>query len=54
MILAGYEDSLHPQSWRNTNGATTRYLGFLADHGYELSDVERLAGGMTTDDTAGG
>jgi hypothetical protein len=33
-------------SWRTSNPATIRYLTFLAEQGYALSDVERRACGL--------
>lgn len=44
-VIAGYEDSLMDNSWRNdgTNNACGRYLRFLASIGYTLSDVEEYA-----------
>jgi ParB family chromosome partitioning protein len=49
VILAGYEDCLNGQSWRNPNEANRRYFGFLAAQGYELSDVEQLAAAAADD-----
>ncbi len=46
VVLAGYEDSTHIGSWRNVSSATSRYLTFLADNGYTLSNVERRACGQ--------
>lgn len=44
VVLAGYEDCLHGNSWRNTNTANARYFTFLATNGYELSDVGTARG----------
>ncbi len=46
LVLAGYEDSTHTGSWRHADAGTRRYLGFLDDCGYTLSDVERRACGQ--------
>ena len=54
LLLAAYEDATGTHSWRRTDDATRRYLTFLADHGYTLSDVERRACGLdrlAADDT---
>ncbi|WP_210779433.1 hypothetical protein [Micromonospora sp. U56] len=48
VILAAYENSLSRQSWRSVNDATARYLHFLEEQGYELSHVEKRAGGDAT------
>ncbi len=45
IVLAAYEDDTGTHSWRHVNDATVRYLRYLAENGYELSDVERLACG---------
>ena len=42
-VLAGYEAGLDRTAWRNPRATTTRYLTFLADHGYTLSEVEERA-----------
>lgn len=49
-VLGGYEASLTRDSWRHngTNNSTGRYLRFLQDCGYNLSDVERFAISKTT------
>jgi ParB family transcriptional regulator, chromosome partitioning protein len=49
VVLAGYEDCLHGNSWRHRSDANLRYFGFLAAQGYQLSDVEQLASGHTAD-----
>jgi ParB family chromosome partitioning protein len=49
VILAGYENCLNGQSWRNPSAANRRYFGFLAVQGYELSDVEQLAAAPADD-----
>lgn len=45
-ILGGYEDSMGRHSWRAVTAGTARYLTFLKDDGYALSDVEKLAAGI--------
>ena len=45
-VLAAYEAHTHLASWRNVSPAATAYLGFLAEHGYALSDVEKRAAGQ--------
>ncbi len=47
MVLAAFEDNTGKHSWRNVDPSTAAYLRFLAEHGYGLSDVERLACGET-------
>ena len=42
-LFAGYESGAGRHSWRSVNTGTARYLAFIADEGYGLSDVERLA-----------
>jgi ParB family chromosome partitioning protein len=49
VILAGYENCLHGQSWRHPSEANRRYFGFLAANGYQLADVEQLASGAADD-----
>jgi ParB family chromosome partitioning protein len=48
LVLAAYEADTGTHSWRNPDFVTGRYLQFLAAHGYELSEVERLACGDVT------
>ncbi|MDQ3157307.1 MAG: ParB N-terminal domain-containing protein [Actinomycetota bacterium] len=45
-ILGGSEDSMGRHSWRAVTAGTARYLTFLKDEGYALSDVEKLAAGI--------
>ena len=47
MVLAAHEDATGKHSWRNVDPATARYLRYLAEHGYTLTEVERLACGET-------
>ena len=42
VVLAGLEDSLSRDSWRNPSDAARRYFAFLIEHGYQASDVELL------------
>jgi ParB family chromosome partitioning protein len=46
VVLAAVEDATGVHSWRNIDPATARYLGLLAELGYVLSDVEKLAAGI--------
>lgn len=48
MILAAYEDGTDEHAWKITQGWATRYFRFLQSAGYELSDVEQIAAGLTT------
>ena len=51
MVLASYEDNTdNGSAWKCVSGSTQRYLLFLQECGYELSDVERIAAGLTTVD----
>lgn len=52
LLLAAYEAGLHRMSWRDggSGQGTHRYLRFLADHGYELCNTERLAADLPTED----
>lgn len=45
IVLAGYEANTDTNSWRRVDTGTRRYLTFLAECGYALSDVERRACG---------
>ncbi len=45
LILAALEAATGTHSWRQVSGVTASYLNFLGEHGYTLSDVERLACG---------
>lgn len=45
-VLAGYEAQTGRQSWRQVDERTALYLRFLADNGYELSEVEKRAAGL--------
>lgn len=42
VVLAAIEESLSRDTWRNPSAAAGRYLAFLTQHGYQLSDVEQL------------
>lgn len=42
-VLAGYEATMDRTAWRNPRATSTRYLTFLAGHGYTLSQVEERA-----------
>jgi ParB family chromosome partitioning protein len=42
VVLAAIEESLSRETWRNPSSAAVRYLAFLTQHGYQLSDVEQL------------
>ena len=42
-VLAGYEAAMDRTAWRNPRATSTRYLTFLAGHGYTLSQVEERA-----------
>jgi len=46
VVLAAYEDATGRSSWRKVIGHTARYLLFLAEHGYQLSWVEKRAAGL--------
>lgn len=48
LVLAAHEESTGRQSWRNgdANSSTARYLRYLEEQGYELSDVELRACGV--------
>jgi ParB family chromosome partitioning protein len=46
-LLAGCEKDTSRDSWRRINPRTVAYLRFLAANGYELSDVEQRAAGLT-------
>ena len=48
MVLAAYEDGADERAWRVVQGWAHRYLRFLQSAGYELSDVEKIAAGLTT------
>ncbi len=44
-VLAAYEDGTRVvDTWRSPMSADSRYLGWLADNGYPLAEVEALAG----------
>jgi ParB family chromosome partitioning protein len=50
-IVAAYENALDRHSWRHDNGCPERlYLHYLDTLGYHLSDVERLAAGLQSND----
>lgn len=44
-MLAAYEANTDTNSWRRCDAGTRRYLQFLAECGYALSDVEQRACG---------
>jgi len=41
-VLAAYEAATGKHTWRANDPDMGRYFAFLADNGYELSDVEQL------------
>ena len=45
-VLAAYEARTSREDWRNLRSQNVRYLTYLADNGYGLADVERLACGQ--------
>lgn len=45
LVLGAYEANTDTASWRRVDAGTRRYLQFLAECGYALSDVERRACG---------
>lgn len=45
-VLAGYEAQTSRQSWRLVEKRNALYLRFLAENGYELSEVEKRAAGL--------
>jgi len=45
LVLCALEAATGTHSWRQVSGVTASYLNFLGEHGYTLSDVERLACG---------
>ncbi|NUR27010.1 MAG: ParB N-terminal domain-containing protein [Catenulispora sp.] len=49
LILGAYEQATGKHSWRTPNTDTARYLTFLAEQGYRLSNVERRAAGLPLD-----
>jgi len=46
-LLASLEKGTSRQSWRTVHAATADYLKFLAANGYELSEVEKRAAGLS-------
>lgn len=44
--LTTREDTVSTHSWRTVDRDTTRYLGFLAECGYGLSEIEQQAAGQ--------
>lgn len=46
-LLASLEKGTDRQSWRRVMPATADYLNFIAAHGYDLSEVEKRAAGVT-------
>lgn len=46
-LLASLEKATSRQSWRTVHAATADYLKFLAANGYELSEVEKRAAGLS-------
>jgi len=49
VVLGGIEARTGVHSWRTVDRATARYLRFLADTGYDLAPIERVAAGETVD-----
>jgi ParB family chromosome partitioning protein len=47
LVLGAHEGYLSGSEWRSPTKSGTRYLRYLAAHGYTLSDVERRACGET-------
>lgn len=48
LLMAAGEDSLTRQSWRGAFGDSARnYLRFIIDQGYQATNVERIAAGLT-------
>jgi len=45
-VLVAMEADTGTHSWRSVHDATARYLLFLEENGYELSDVEKRAAGI--------
>lgn len=45
LLLSAHEQGTGTQSWRNLNSATGRYLTYLAELGYGLSEIEQKAAG---------
>jgi ParB family chromosome partitioning protein len=43
VVLGDIEESTGTHTWRNADDTVRRYLAFLAQNGYALSDVEQLA-----------
>ena len=41
-VLAAYEAATGKHTWRANDPDMGRYFAFLADNGYQLSDVEQL------------
>jgi ParB family chromosome partitioning protein len=48
VVLGDIEESTSTHTWRNPSDTIRRYLAFLADNGYTLSDIEKTAAGITT------
>ncbi|WP_270889233.1 ParB/RepB/Spo0J family partition protein [Pedococcus sp. 5OH_020] len=46
-LLAGCEKDTSRDSWRRVSPRTSAYLRFLAANGYDLSEVEKRAAGLT-------
>lgn len=46
-LLASLEKGTDHQSWRRVAPATADYLAFIAANGYDLSDVEKRAAGLS-------
>ncbi|SDG82650.1 chromosome partitioning protein, ParB family [Pseudonocardia oroxyli] len=42
-VLCAWEDRTGPHTWRNQGADTARYLGQMAEWGYELSEIESYA-----------
>ncbi|NKR30213.1 ParB N-terminal domain-containing protein [Rhodococcus hoagii] len=48
-ILAAYETATSVESWRTLTKENARYLAYLASIGYTLSDIEKRAAAIPTD-----
>jgi ParB family chromosome partitioning protein len=52
VVLGGVEASTDRSTWRHPRAVTARYLRILADWGYALSPVEKIAAMLTNDQDA--
>ena len=50
MVLAAMETETPKDAWRHSGRVSADYLRFLADHGYALSEVEKVVTGELTGD----